>query len=196
MDKSRKKDLDPNMETTLGVLTDIIQETLEGMSGEPMAHLVIAIPKDPDKIKKFKKIILAGNMSPGLAREILELASEHIGDNPQESSAIEIKAKEGVCSHCGGDHEIDLDAEFIKKLEAFKPVMSTVVALRETEEGREYINHFIENCGTDKGKEAIVTAAMNAPNDELGNLKRNFLAKYMAVSMGIPEDEIPSFITH
>jgi len=198
MDKLREADVDTNMETALETLTDIVMETLEGVTGEPMIHLVVAIPKSPNKNKSLQKIILAGNMPPGLAREVLELSLATMGDNPSESAeeVTEETTEEGVCSHCGKNHEIDLDEDFFKKLESFKPVMSTVLALRETEEGRDYINNFIETCGTPEGKEAIVTAAMEAPDDAMGNLKRKFLMRYMEASMGVPKEDAPPVTTH
>lgn len=192
MDKMRVDKLPPNMETTLETLTDIISETLEGVTGEPMTHLVIAIPKDPGKTKSLKKIILAGNMPPGLAREILEISREHIGDNPQESAVVE--SKDEVCSHCGQDH--DEHDGMVEKLEKFKPLLATLIELRETKGGKEFLSFFTENSDSMDGKEKIIQSVMEGPEDALGKLKRKFLSKYMSISMGVPEKDLEAMVTH
>ena len=45
-------------------------------------------------------------------------------------------------------------------------------------------------------REALVEEVVTAPDDTLGNLKRKFLAKYMSLSLGIPEVDLASIIRH
>jgi hypothetical protein len=199
MDKSSEQNVDPNMQTALDVLTDIVQETLAGVAGEPMIHMIIAIPKDPGKNNKLEKLIMAGNMPPKLASEVLGVASEIIADRPAKSShgTLEVDADDiptyGKCEHCGEEH----DTEGMEvKLARVKTLLPTLLELREIEGGREFLDNFMLKSGSPDDRINLVQEVSDAPEDTLGNLKRKFLAKYMMLSTGMSEADITDMIRH
>lgn len=75
---------DTNKEAVLGVLTDIIGETVEGITGEEMQFIMFALPKKRPTKARNTPAMMAGNVAPqdlaNVFKFALDIAEKHSGD--------------------------------------------------------------------------------------------------------------------
>lgn len=197
---------DANMQTALDTLVEIVDETLTGVAGEDMVHMMVAIPRTPRKGIHLEKMILAGNMPPELAGHVLGFASEMIRDKKHESADLKVKLDAedvpsyGKCAECEDkerceNKEFD-PKDFMGKLEKFKTLIPLIMELRGLEGGLKFLTFFQENTGTPEGRTIITKHVLDAPETPLGTLKRRFLAQYLLQAIDASDIDIDSAVTH
>ena len=77
------KPKDTNTITSLDTLTDIIRETLNGITGEKMSFVLVAVPRKEPKDSAIIPAMISTNIPPYAVPALLELVASILDNTPE-----------------------------------------------------------------------------------------------------------------